>query len=135
MVRARTLLRVLPYVVGILFVSVFLIGIEISFETEALADAQPAVFVDTVDVQVFWFQGKACVILPPDGAIGNCIYLPLTSVMLGLTILMVAVIIVYGLLRKRVNLLQEKRTRFSAPDRRGPESEWFRARRPMLTIG
>jgi Ni,Fe-hydrogenase I cytochrome b subunit len=123
MVRARTLLRVLPYIVGILFVSVFLIGIEISFETEALADAQPAVFVDTVDVQVFWFQGKACVILPPDGAIGNCIYLPLTSVMLSLTILMVAVIIVYGLLRKRVNLLQEKRTHFSAPDRPSPELE------------
>jgi len=123
MVRAKTLLRVLPYIVGVLFVSVFLIGVEISFETAALADAQQAFYVDTVDVQVFWFQGKACVILPPDGAIGNCIYLPLISVMLGLTILMVAVIIVYGLLRKRVNLLQEKRSRFSAIDRRGPESE------------
>jgi ABC-type Co2+ transport system permease subunit len=123
MVRARTLLRVLPYIFGILFVSVFLIGIEISFETEALADAQPAVFVDTVDVQVFWFQSKACVILPPDGSIGNCIYLPLVNVMLGLTILMVAVIVVYGLLRKRVNLLQKKRTHFSAPVRPGQESE------------
>ena len=123
MVRAKTLLRVLPYIVGVLFVSVFLIGVEISFETAALADAQQAFYVDTVDVQVFWFQGKACVILPPDGAIGNCIYLPLISVMLCLTILMAAVIIVYGLLRKRVNLLQEKRPRFSAPDRRGPESE------------
>ena len=123
MVRARTLLRVLPYVVGILFVGVFLIGIEISFETAALADAQQAFYVDTVDVQVFWFQSKACVILPPDGSIGNCIYLPLVSVMLGLTILMVAVMVVYGLLRKRVNLLQKKRTRFSAPDRRDPESE------------
>ena len=123
MVRAKTLLRVLPYIVGVLFVSIFLIGVEISFETAALADAQQAFYVDTVDVQVFWFQGKACVILPPDGAIGNCIYLPLISVMLGLTILMAAVIIVYGLLRKRVNLLQEKRPRFSAPDRRGPESE------------
>ena len=123
MVRARTLLRVLPYVVGILFVGVFLIGLEISSETAALADAQPVFYVDTVDVQVFWFQGKACVILPPDGYIGNCIYLPLISVMLGLTILMAAVIVVYGLLRKRVNLLQKKRVRFSAPDRRGPESE------------
>src|SRR5208282_4908473 len=123
MVRARTLLRVLPYVVGILLVGVFLIGIEISSETAALADAQPVFYVDTVDVQVFWFQGKACVILPPDGSIGNCIYLPLISVMLGLTILMAAVIVVYGLLRKRVNLLQKKRVRFSAPDRRGPESE------------
>jgi hypothetical protein len=123
MVRARTLLRVLPYIVGILFVSVFLIGIEISFETAALADAQQAFYVDTVDVQVFWFQGKACVILPPDGSIGNCIYLPVISVMVGLTILMFVVIVVYGLLRKRVNLLQGKRPRFPAPDRRGPESE------------
>ncbi len=80
-------------------------------------------YLDTVDVQVFWFQSKACVILPPDGSIGNCIYLPLVSVMVGLTILMVAVIVVYGLLRKRVNLLQEKRTHFSLHDRRDPESE------------
>ncbi len=123
MVRARTLLRVLPYVVGILFVGVFLIGLEISSETAALADAQPVFYVDTVDVQVFWFQGKACAILPPDGSIGNCIYLPLISVMLALTILMAVVIVVYGLLRKRVNLLQKKRVRFSAPDRHGPEPE------------
>ena len=123
MVRARTLLRVLPYVVGILFVSVFLIGMEISSETAALADAQQVFYVDTVDVQVFWFQERACAILPPDGSIGNCIYIPLISVMLGLTILMIAVIIVYGLLRKRVNLLQEKRARHSAPDRRNHESE------------
>jgi hypothetical protein len=123
MVRARTLLRVLPYVVGILFVGIFLIGIEISSETAALADAQSAFYVDTVDVQVFWFQGKACVILPPDGAIGNCIYLPLVSAMVALTILMIAVIVVYGLLRKRVNLIQDKRPRFSTPGRHGPESE------------
>ena len=123
MVRAKTLLKVLPYIFGILFVGVFLIGMEISSETAALADAQQVFYVDTVDVQVFWFQEKACVILPPDGQIGNCIYIPLISVMLGLTILMVAVIVVYGLLRKRVNLLQDKRTRFSAPDRPAPESE------------
>jgi len=123
MVRARTLLRVLPYVFAILFVSVFLIGIEISFETQALADAQPAPYADIVDVQVFWFLEKACVILPPDGSIGNCIYIPLISVMLALTVLMIAVIIVYGLLRKRVNLFQEKRAHFSAPQRSGPDSE------------
>jgi len=123
MVRTRTLLRVLPYIIGILFVSIFLIGMEISSETEALADAQQVFYVDTVDVQMFWFQGKACAILPADGSIGSCVYLPLTSVMLGLTILMVAVMVVYGLLRKRVNLLQKKRARFSAPERPGPESE------------
>jgi hypothetical protein len=123
MVRARTLLRVLPYAFAILFVGVFLIGIEISFETQALADAQPAPYADMVDVQVFWFLEKACVILPPDGSIGNCIYIPLISVMLVLTVLMIAVIIVYGLLRKRVNLLQEKRARFSASQRSGPDSE------------
>jgi hypothetical protein len=123
MVRAKTLLKVLPYIFGILFVGVFLIGMEISSETAALADAQQVFYVDTVDVQVFWFQERACAILPPDGSIGNCIYIPLISVMLGLTILMIAVAVVYGLLRKRVNLLQEKPGRFPALDRRGPESE------------
>jgi hypothetical protein len=116
MVRARTLLRALPYVVGILFVGVFLIGIEITFETAALADTQQAFYVDAVDVQVFWFQGKACVILPPDGYVGKCIYLPIISLMLVLTILMAVVIVVYGLLRKRVNLLQEKRAPISTHD-------------------
>ncbi len=123
MVRAKTLLRVLPYVAGILFVGIFLIGIEISSETAALADAQQAFYVDTVDVQVFWFQGKACVILPPDGAIGNCINVPLVSVMVALTVLMAAVIVVYGLIRKRVNLLQKKRVRLSEIVRRDPEPE------------
>lgn len=116
MVRAKTLLRILPYVAGILFVGIFLVGIEISSETAALADAQQAIYVDTVDVQTFWLQGKACLILPPDGTIGNCIDVPLVSVLVALTILLAAVIVVYGLLRKRVNLLQKKRVRTPGPE-------------------
>jgi uncharacterized membrane protein YdbT with pleckstrin-like domain len=106
MVRASRLLRILPYVAGILFAAVAAVGFEISSEAASLISAQQeALYGDAVDVQVFWFQGKACEILPPDGYITNCKYLPMTGVMVVLSILMVGVFVMYGLLRKRVNLL------------------------------
>jgi hypothetical protein len=110
MVRASRLLKVLPFVVGILLVCIFLIGSEISSETAALVDAQQAFYAYPIDAQVFWLQGKACVILPPDNYIAQCSYVPLIPLMLGLTFVMVIVLVIYGLLRKRVNLLPTKRT-------------------------
>ena len=111
MVRASRLLRVLPYLAGILLASILLVGTEISSETAALADAQQALYQDPIDVQVFWLQGKACVILPPDAYIAKCTYVTLVPVMLTLTLMFVIVLVIYGLLRKRVNLLPTKRTR------------------------
>ena len=116
MVRASRLLRVLPYLAGILLTCVFLVGTEISSETAALADAQQAYYMYPIDVQVSWLQGKACVILPPDGYVASCTYVPLIPVMLGLTLLMVIVLVIYGLLRKRVNLLPVKRTHHARND-------------------
>jgi hypothetical protein len=109
MIRASRLLRVLPYAAGILLVGIFLISLEISSETAALADAQQGFYAYPIDAQVFWLQGKACVILPPDGYIAKCSYVPLIPVMLALTFMMVIVLVLYGLLRKRVNLLPVKR--------------------------
>jgi hypothetical protein len=109
MVRASRLLKILPYVAGILMAAVFFVGMEISSETAAIADAQQTLYQDPADVQVFWLQGKACTILPPDSYIANCSYVPLIPVMLGLTIALLAILCVYGLLRKRVNVLPTKR--------------------------
>ena len=109
MVRASSLLRILPYVVAILMASILLVGLEISSETASLADTQQALYTYPIDVQVFWLQGKACVILPPDGYVANCTYVELVPLMLTLTIMFVIVIVIYGLLRKRVNLLPTKR--------------------------
>lgn len=105
MVQASRLLRVLPYVVGILISGILLVGLQISSETAALFDSQQAVYQDPIDVQVFWFQGKACVLLPPDSYVASCMYVSLIPVMLVLTVLLVVVLAVYALLRKRVNLL------------------------------
>ena len=105
MVRASRLLRVLPFVAGILMVSVFLVGFEISSETAALADAQQAFYPYPIDVQVFWFQSRACVILPPDNYVANCSYVTLAPLMHVLTIMLLVVLGVYGILRKRVKLL------------------------------
>jgi len=91
-------------------VGIFLVGLEISSETAALADSQQAFYEYPIDVQVFWLQGKACVILPPDGYISTCSFVPLIPVMVALTLMFVAVLVVLGLLRKRVNLLPTKRT-------------------------
>jgi len=108
MIRASRLLKVLPYVAGVLMACIFLVGLEISSETEALFDVQQASYQDPIDVQVFWLQGKACVILPPDNYITKCSYVALIPVMVGLTIMFFAVLGAYALLRKRVNLLPPK---------------------------
>jgi len=117
MVRASRLLKVLPYVAGILMVGVFLVGIEISSETTALADAQQAFYPYPIDVQVFWLQGKACVILPPDNYVANCSYVPLAPLLHVLTIMLLVVLAVYALLRKRVNLLPPKRRQLRRDDK------------------
>jgi len=116
MVRASRLLKVLPYVAGVLMVGVFLVGLEISSETAALADAQQALYLYPIDVQVFWLQGKACVILPPDSYVASCSYVPLIPLMHALTITLLVVLGVYGVLRKRVNLLPPKRRQLRRND-------------------
>jgi len=116
MVKASSLLRILPYVAGVLMVGIFLIGIEISSETAALADAQQALYLYPIDVQVFWLQGKACVILPPDSYVASCSYVPLIPVMHALTIMLLVVLGVYGVLRKRVHLLPPKRRQIRRKD-------------------
>jgi hypothetical protein len=109
MVRTKTLLRFLPYLAGIIFAGLALAGYAVSAETAAMFDAQPGALTDSVDIQVLWLQGKACVIQLPDGYVSNCTYIPMINVMLALTVLLVAVLVVYGLLRKRVNLLPKER--------------------------
>jgi len=111
-VRTKTLLRSLPYIAGILFAALALASFEISNETASMFDAQPGALTDSVDVQVFWLQGKACVVQEPGTVfsyVSSCSYLPMINVMLALTILLVAVLVLYGLLRKRVTLLPTKR--------------------------
>jgi hypothetical protein len=109
MIRASRLLKILPYVAGVLMACVFLVGLEISSETAALFDSQQAFYQDPIDVQVFWLQGRACVILPPDNYIAKCSYVTLVPVMVGLTIMFFAVLGAYALLRKRVTPLPPKR--------------------------
>jgi len=108
MVQTKTLLKLLPYLAGLIFAAFALVGFEVSAETAALFDAQPAAIQETADVQVLWFQSKACVVVPPDGYVANCTYLPIINAMLAITILLVAVLVIYGLLRKRVNLIPTK---------------------------
>ena len=108
MVRTKTLLRLLPYFAGIIFAALALASFEVSTETAAIFDAQPGALTESVDVQVFWLQGQACVIQQPDGYVSKCTYLPIINVMLALTILLIGILVLYGLLRKRVNLLPKK---------------------------
>jgi len=112
MIRASTLLKILPYVAGVLMSGLFLVGTEISSETAAMADAQQAFYQYPIDIQVFWLQGKACVILPPDNYVANCSYVPLIPIMHALTIMLAIVLALYALLRKRVNLVPKKRRTF-----------------------
>jgi len=123
MVRASKLLRTLPYMAGVLMTGIFLVGLQISSETAALADAQQAFYQYPIDVQVFWLQGKACVILPPDSYVASCSYVPLIPLMHALTTMLLIVLGVYGLLRKRVNLLPTKRRHLKRSDEE--HSKWL----------
>ena len=116
MVRASKLLKILPYIASVLLVSIFLIGLEISSETASLADTQQAYYTYPIDVQVFWLQGQACVLLPPDNYVAKCTYVQIIPLMHALTIVLVIVLAAYALLRKRVKPLVTPRRRKSPHD-------------------
>jgi len=66
-----------------------------------MENAGLSLYHDPVDVQVFWFQSKACMILPPDNYQSNCTHVSGVGVITILTILLMAVIIAYMILRRK----------------------------------
>ncbi|HKM77913.1 MAG TPA: hypothetical protein VJZ03_02455 [Candidatus Bathyarchaeia archaeon] len=101
MIRTKTVLKILPYVAGALFAGMWAAAFEVSSELSVMENAGLSLYHDPVDVQVFWFQSKACMILPPDNYQSNCTQVSGVGVITILTILLMAVIIAYMILRRK----------------------------------
>jgi hypothetical protein len=101
MIRTKIVLKILPYVAGALFAGMWAAAFEVSSELSVMENAGLSLYHDPVDVQVFWFQSKACMILPPDNYQSNCTHVSGVGVITILTILLMAVIIAYMILRRK----------------------------------
>lgn len=101
MIRTKIALKILPYVAGALFAGMWAAAYEVSSELSGMENAGLNQYHDPVDVKVFWFQSKACMILPPDNYQSNCTHISGVGMITILTILLMAVIIAYMILRRK----------------------------------
>ena len=99
--RSKVALKALPYVAGVIFLGMWFAAMDVSSELSTMSDAGFNLYHDQIDVQVFWLQSKACMVLPPDGYVTNCTYIASISVIPALTVLLVVVLALYGLVKRR----------------------------------
>jgi hypothetical protein len=92
--------KVLPYVAGVLFVSMWAAAMDVSSHLSAMEDSL-GMYRDLVAVKVLWFESKACIVLPPDGYVSNCNYLGGIRAITVFSALLAVVLIVYMILRKK----------------------------------
>jgi len=100
--RAKRLEIILRYSAGVIFALLALSGLQTSSSTSAMQDLGTSLYHDPVDVAVYWFQSKACMVLPPDNYVTNCTLLPSVAATVALTALLAVVLIAYMVVRKRV---------------------------------
>ena len=86
--RSKLALKMLPYVAGAIFVGMWIQAMDVSSELSMMADTGFNLYHDPIDVEVFWFESRACMMLPPDGYLTNCVYVASISAILGLTVLL-----------------------------------------------
>jgi hypothetical protein len=99
--RSKIALKVLPYVAGLIFLGMSIAAMDVSSELSIMADTGLNLYHDQVDVQVLWLQSRACMVLPPDGYVTNCVYVASISAIPALTGLLLVVLIVFALLRRQ----------------------------------
>ena len=101
--RSRIALKILPYVAGVIFIGMWIAAMDISSQITMMTDTGFTLYHDPIDVEVFWLQSKACMILPPDGSLANCVYIGSIRTVTVLTVLLVIVLLGYAIVRKREN--------------------------------
>jgi len=92
--------KILPYVAGVLFASMWAAAMDVSSHLSAM-DSQLGIYRDLVGVKVFWFESKACLVLPPDAYVSNCNYLGGIRAITLLSALLAVVLVAYMILRKK----------------------------------
>ena len=99
--RIKVVEKLLPYVAGVLFFGMWMAAMDVSSQLSLMEDAGLGMYHDPVLVKVFWFESKACMVLPPNDDLSNCNYIHGIRTIILLSILLVAVLIVYMMVRKR----------------------------------
>lgn len=99
--RSKIALKILPYIAGVLFLGMWIAAMDVSSELSMMTDAGFNLYHDQIDTQVFWLQSRACMVLPPDGYLTNCVYVASITVIPVLTSLLLIVLGLYAVLRKR----------------------------------
>ena len=99
--RSKIALKILPYIAGVIFLGMWIAAMDVSSELSMMTDSGFNIYHDQIDVQVFWLQSRACMVLPPDGYLTNCAYVASISAIPVLTVLLLAVLTVFAILRSR----------------------------------
>jgi hypothetical protein len=99
--RSKIALKVVPYIAGVIFLGMCIAAMDVSSELSMMSDAGFNLYHDQIDVQVFWFQSKACMVLPPDSYLTNCIHIASISAIPVLTALLLIVLALFTMLRRR----------------------------------
>lgn len=100
----------LRYVSSALFCGIVLAGLGVSADTSALQDAGsvPVQFLEPPNVIVNWLDSRACLALPPDNYVTNCTYLASIRVLEVLTVLLIAVLVAYAVLRRKAAMANRR---------------------------
>ena len=99
--RSKIALKILPYIAGVIFLGMWIAAMDVSSELSMMTDSGFNIYHDQIDVQVFWLQSRACMVLPPDGYLTNCVYVASISAIPVLTVLLLAVLAMFAILRRR----------------------------------
>ena len=86
---------------GVIFIGMWIAAMDISSELTMMTDTGFNLYHDPIDVEVFWLQSRACMILPPDGYLANCVYIGSIRAITALTVLLIIVLLGYMILRRR----------------------------------
>ena len=101
MIRSKIALKVLPYIAGFLFASMWGVAMEVSSELSAMQDLGMNLYHEPTTIQIYWLQSKACVIVPPVSFVANCTFVSEIGEMTILMILLLIVLIGYMILRRK----------------------------------
>ena len=88
---------------------------DVSSELSMMSDAGFNLYHDQIDVQVSWLQSRACMVLPPDGYLTNCMYIASISVIPVLTVLLLVVLVLFAIVRRREGVTSVSVTRSESP--------------------
>jgi hypothetical protein len=113
--RSKIALKALPYIAGVIFIGMWMTAMDVSSELSMMTDTGFNLYHDQIDVQVFWLQSRACMVLPPDGYLTHCVYVASISAIPALTVLLLIVLAAFAMLRRRQGPVNANVTRSRNP--------------------